>query len=223
MLCGIFPCQTSAVGTSASAAILMDADSGRVLYEHNADRQMLIASTTKILTALVAIREGNLEDTVTVSTAAAATEGSAMYLQAGEKLGLETLLYGLLLCSGNDAAVAIAQHVGGSVEAFVAMMNETAAELGMEHSSFANPNGLDHEDHYSTARDMAILARAALKNETLMRIASTRSVNIGGRTYLLNNTVLHNYDSITHCKRFFLVVRYVYKGNAKLFVNFLKL
>lgn len=190
MLCGIFPCQTSAVGTSASAAILMDADSGRVLYEHNADRQMLIASTTKILTALVAIREGNLEDTVTVSTAAAATEGSAMYLQAGEKLGLETLLYGLLLCSGNDAAVAIAQHVGGSVEAFVAMMNKTAAELGMEHSSFANPNGLDHEDHYSTARDMAILARAALKNETLMRIASTRSVNIGGRTMTNHNKLL---------------------------------
>ena len=190
MLFSIFPCRVNAVGTSASAAILMDSDSGRVLYEQNADRQMLIASTTKILTALVAIREGNLGDTVTVSPAAAATEGSAMYLKAGEKIGLETLLYGLLLCSGNDAAVAISQHVGGSVESFVAMMNATAAELRMEHSSFANPNGLDHEDHYSTALDMALLARAALENETLMRIASTRSVTIGGRTMTNHNKLL---------------------------------
>ena len=190
ILFSISPCRVRAIGTSASAAILMDADSGRVLYEQNADRQMLIASTTKILTALVAIREGNLRDTVTVSAEAAATEGSAMYLKAGETIGLETLLYGLLLCSGNDAAVAIAQHVGGSVETFVAMMNATAAELGMKHSSFANPNGLDHKDHYATARDMAILARAALENETLMRIASTRNVTIGGRTMTNHNKLL---------------------------------
>ena len=160
----------------------MDADSGRVLYEQNADRKMLIASTTKILTALVAIEEGDLHDTVKVSREAAYTEGSAMYLKEGETLTLETLLYGVLLCSGNDAAVAMAQHVGGSVKGFVALMNEKAQELGMEHSSFANPNGLDDEQHYSTARDMAKLARAALENETLMRIASTRSVTIGGRT-----------------------------------------
>jgi len=152
----------------------MDADSGRVLYERNADRKMLIASTTKILTALVAIEEGDLHDTVKVSREAAYTEGSAMYLTEGETLTLETLLYGVLLCSGNDAAVAVAQHVGGSVKGFVALMNEKAQELGMEHSSFANPNGLDDEQHYSTARDMAKLARAALENETLMRIASTR-------------------------------------------------
>ncbi len=186
----IFPCRAAAVSTSASAAILMDADSGRVLYEHNADRKMLIASTTKILTALVAIREGDLSDTVTVSSEAAATEGSAMYLKAGEKLRLETLLYGLMLCSGNDAAVAVAQHVGGSVEDFAEMMNRTAWELGMENSSFANPNGLDHEEHYSTARDMAILARAAMENETLMRIASTKSVNVGGRTMTNHNKLL---------------------------------
>ena len=168
--------------TSAASAILMDADSGRVLYEQNADRKMLIASTTKILTALVAIEEGDLHDSVKVSREAAYTEGSAMYLTEGETLTLETLLYGVLLCSGNDAAVAVAQHVGGSVKGFVALMNEKARELGMEHSSFANPNGLDDEQHYSTARDMAKLARAALENETLMRIASTRSVTIGGRT-----------------------------------------
>lgn len=172
----------------------MDADSGRVLYEHNADRKMLIASTTKILTALVAIEEGDLHDSVQVSREAAYTEGSAMYLTEGETLTLETLLYGVLLCSGNDAAVAVAQHIGGSVKGFVALMNEKAQELGMEHSSFANPNGLDDEQHYSTARDMAKLARAALENETLMRIASTRSVTIGGRTMTNHNKLLHYVD-----------------------------
>ena len=183
-----------AVSTSAAAAILMDADSGRILYAHNADRKMLIASTTKILTALVALREGDLSDTVTVSRHAANTEGSAMYLQAGEKLTLETLLYGLLLCSGNDAAVAIAEHIAGSEEKFAERMNETAAELGMENSSFANPNGLDHPDHYSTARDMAVLACAAMENETLLRIASTRSVTIGGRTMTNHNKLLSSLE-----------------------------
>ena len=193
-LYSIFPCRILAVETSAASAILMDADSGRVLYERNADRKMLIASTTKILTALVAIEEGDLHDSVKVSREAAYTEGSAMYLTEGETLTLETLLYGVLLCSGNDAAVAVAQHVGGSVKGFVALMNEKARELGMEHSSFANPNGLDDEQHYSTARDMAKLARAALENETLMRIASTRSVTIGGRTMTNHNKLLHYVD-----------------------------
>ena len=104
----------------------MDVDSGRVLYQQNADARMLIASTTKILTALVAIRQGDLSDTVTVTAEAAATEGSSMYLKPGEQLSLETLLYGLLLCSGNDAAVAIADHVGGSQAGFVKLKNETA-------------------------------------------------------------------------------------------------
>ena len=193
-LYSIIPCRTFAVETSAASAILVDAGSGRVLYEHNADRKMLIASTTKILTALVAIEEGDLHDSVKVSREAAYTEGSAMYLTEGETLTLETLLYGVLLCSGNDAAVAVAQHVGGSVKGFVALMNEKARELGMEHSSFANPNGLDDEQHYSTARDMAKLARAALENETLMRIASTRSVTIGGRTMTNHNKLLHYVD-----------------------------
>ena len=183
-----------AVSTSATAAILMDADSGRVLYEHNADKQMLIASTTKILTALVALEEGNLSDVVTVSRHAAYTEGSAMYLKVGEQLTLETLLYGLMLCSGNDAAVAIAEHISGSEAAFAERMNETAAELGMTNSSFANPNGLDDENHYSTARDMALLACAALRNETLMRIASTKTIAIGGRTMTNHNKLLSYMD-----------------------------
>lgn len=186
--------RAGAVDTSASAAILMDVDSGRVLYERNADARMLIASTTKIMTALVAIRDGKLSDTVKVSREAAYTEGSSMYLKEGEELTLETLLYGLLLCSGNDAAVAVAEHVGGSVKGFVERMNDTALALGMENSSFANPNGLDDENHYSTARDMAVLARAAMENETLVRIASTHTVTIGGRTMTNHNKLLRFMD-----------------------------
>jgi len=186
--------RAGAVEVSASSAILMDMDSGRVLYEKNADARMLIASTTKIMTALVALRDGELSDTVKVSREAAYTEGSSMYLKEGEELTLETLLYGLLLCSGNDAAVAVAEHVAGSVEAFVERMNDTALALGMESSSFANPNGLDDENHYSTARDMAVLARAAMENETLVRIASTRTVTIGGRTMTNHNKLLSFMD-----------------------------
>lgn len=194
LLFSVIPCQAFAVSTSATSAILVDVDSGRVLYEQNADAKMLIASTTKILTALVAIEEGDLDAMVTVSREAAYTEGSSMYLKEGETLTLETLLYGLLLCSGNDAAVAVADAVGGSQSGFVAMMNAKAKELGMKHSSFANPNGLDDEDHYSTARDMAKLACAAVENETLVRIASTRSVTIGGRTMTNHNKLLSYMD-----------------------------
>ena len=193
-LLSLLPGRAEGVGTSAASAILMDVDSGRVLYEQNADAKMLIASTTKIMTALVAVRDGKLSDTVTVSREAAYTEGSSMYLKEGEELTLETLLYGLMLCSGNDAAVAVAEHVGGSVQGFVKRMNETARELGMDHSSFANPNGLDDEKHYSTARDMAVLACAALENETVLRIASTRSITIGGRTMTNHNKLLSMMD-----------------------------
>lgn len=194
ILYGVFPSHAFAVSTSASAAILMDVDSGRVLYEHNADQRMRIASTTKILTALVAIEQGNLRDLVTVSQEAAYTEGSSMYLKVGEELTLETLLYGLLLCSGNDAAVAIAEHIAGSQAGFARLMNQKAAEIGMENSSFSNPNGLDAEGHYSTARDMARLACAAVENETLVRLASTRSVTIGGRTMTNHNKLLSQIE-----------------------------
>ena len=190
VLLSLFTCRVAAVSTSASSAILMDAASGRVLYEQNADAKMLIASTTKIMTALVAIREGEPSDVVTVSREAAYTEGSAMYLSVGEELTLETLLYGLMLCSGNDAAVAIAEHIGGSTEGFVAMMNATAKELGLSSTSFANPNGLDAKTHYSTARDMAKLACAAMENETFARIVSTKSVSVCGRTMSNHNKLL---------------------------------
>ena len=166
-----------AADTSATAAILMDGDTGEVLYEKNPDRQMLIASTTKLMTTLVVLERGGLGDVVTVTQQHIA-EGSSMYLKPGDRVTVEELLYGLLLCSGNDAALALADHCGG-LERFVAEMNRKAAELGMTGTSFANPNGLDQEGHYSTARDMARLAACAVKNETLVRLCSTRSMTSG--------------------------------------------
>ncbi|MGA8941163.1 MAG: D-alanyl-D-alanine carboxypeptidase, partial [Thermoactinomyces sp.] len=136
----------------AKAAILFDASSGRILYEKNADNPMLIASLTKIMTAIVAIENGDLNERVTISPNAEGVEGSSIYLKAGEKVPLGTLLYGLMLRSGNDAATAIAEHIGGSVEGFVYLMNEKAAYLGLEHTHFANPHGLDHSEHYSSAK-----------------------------------------------------------------------
>ncbi|BAK99548.1 D-alanyl-D-alanine carboxypeptidase [Oscillibacter valericigenes Sjm18-20] len=194
ILYSVFPCRVCAISTSATSAVLMDVDSGRVLYAQNENAKMLIASTTKIMTALVALENGDLNSTVKVTAEAANTEGSSMYLKTGEKLTLETLLYGLMLCSGNDAAVAVAQGVAGSTDKFVKLMNQKAKELGMTHTSFANPNGLDDEKHYSTAKDMAVLACAAMNNETFARIVSTRTVTVGGRTLTNHNKLLSYVD-----------------------------
>ena len=154
------PAVAEAVEVSATACVLMDADTGQVLYEKNGDKRMLIASTTKLMTALVALELGEPSQVITV-TAAHMAEGSSMYLRPGERLTLEELLYGLLLCSGNDAALALTECAGG-VAPFVERMNEKAAALGMRNSHFANPNGLDDEAHYSTAYDMALLGCAAV-------------------------------------------------------------
>ncbi|WAA10517.1 D-alanyl-D-alanine carboxypeptidase family protein [Fervidibacillus albus] len=159
----------------SNAAIVMDQKTGRVFYEKNAHEKTRIASITKIMTALIAIESGQLDDTVTVSKRATKTEGSSIYLQPLEKMKLEHLLYGLMLRSGNDAAVAIAEHVGGSLEGFVFLMNEKAEQIGMKNTHFANPHGLDdHEDHYSTAYDMALLTKYAMNNETFREIFGTK-------------------------------------------------
>ena len=190
-----------AVGTSASSAILMEAGSGRVLYEHNADEPRLIASITKLMTALVALESGkSLDDVVTIQAEDTRTEGSALYLKPGEHVKLETLLYGLLLHSGNDAALAIARFCGGSVEDFVAGMNARARELGMTNSHFANPNGLNDEGHYSSARDMALLARACLDNEYLAQMVSTRTITLEGRTFTNHNKLLWRYEGCVGMK-----------------------
>ena len=197
-LIGCLTAVTEAVEVSAAAAVLMDADSGSLLYEKNGEKRMLIASTTKLMTALVALEQGGLQQEITV-TGGHMAEGSSMYLRPGEKLTLETLLYGLLLSSGNDAALAVTECMGGAVP-FVARMNEKAAELGMENTHFANPNGLDDEAHYSTAEDMAKLAAAAMDDPVLRRVASTRTARIGGRTLTNHNKLLSRVEGCVGLK-----------------------
>lgn len=191
-LTATIPRSAYAVDVSATAAVLMDADSGQLLYEKNAERQMLIASTTKIMTALVVLDYGGLQQVVTVKQSHM-VEGSSMYLKPGETVTVEELLYGLMLCSGNDAALALADCCGG-LEEFVQAMNDKAAELGMQDTSFANPNGLDDEDHYSTARDMAVLAAYAAQNPTFRRICSTRTATVGSRTMTNHNKLLSQVE-----------------------------
>ncbi len=156
------------------AGLVMEAGSGQVLYEKNARTPMPMASTTKIMTALLALEKGRLDDVVTVSSRASRVEGSRIYLEEGERETLRDLLYALLLSSANDAAIAIAEHIAGSEEAFVAMMNEKALALGARDTVFQNPHGLSSEGHYTTAHDLALIARAALRNPTFARIVSTR-------------------------------------------------
>ena len=189
----ICPCMAESIGTSAQSAILLDCDSGEVLYDKNADPPMLIASTTKIMTLLVALDRARLDDTVEVK-ASHMTEGSSMYLTPGETVTVEELLYGLLLCSGNDAALCLADYCGGGVEPFVAMMNKKSAALGMTNTTFENPNGLDGEHHCSTARDMARLAQAAVSDPTFCRLCSTKTVTVGGRVMTNHNRLLQQLD-----------------------------
>lgn len=181
--------QAMAIGTSASSAVLIEQNSGRVLYSQNGDEERLIASITKIMTAVTALENADKAQKYTV-TAQDMAEGSSMYLQPGDTLRLEELLYGLMLVSGNDAALAVAHCVSGETEDFVALMNQTAERLGMEHTHFVNPNGLDAEGHYSSAKDMSVLAAYALKNQDFRRIVSTASVTIGERYFANHNKLL---------------------------------
>ncbi len=183
-----FPCKAQAI--SAQSAIVMDAQTGRVLYEKQADERSLIASTTKIMTALVVCEQCNVLDRMKIPKEAVGIEGSSMYLQEGEVLTIQELLYGLMLRSGNDAAVALAIYCGGTVEGFAQLMNDKAHMLGMENSHFVNPHGLDAPDHYSTARDMAVLACYAMENPVFARTVSAKSVTVGNRSLQNHNKLL---------------------------------
>lgn len=183
----VFPFKAEAV--SAQRAIVMDAQTGRVMYEKRSDERALIASTTKIMTALVICEQCNVLDRVRIPEEAVGIEGSSMYLQKGEILTVQELLYGLMLHSGNDAAVALAIYCAGTVEGFAQLMNDKAHRLGLTGTHFENPNGLDSPNHYSTARDMATLAAYAMENPIFSKIVSTKSVKIGDR-YLTNHNKL---------------------------------
>ena len=176
---------------SASCAVVMDGDSGRVLYEKNAHEPRLIASITKLMTALTALESGHSpEEEVEIAPEWTGAEGSSLYLMPGERMKLETLLYGMLLRSGNDGALAVAGWCGGTVEGFVARMTERAASLGMRNTRFANPSGLNAEEHYSTAYDMALLARACLENETLAAMVATKRITLENRIFTNHNKLL---------------------------------
>ncbi len=181
---------------SARSALLMEAESGDVLYEKNADEPLLIASTTKILTALLVLERCDLEEELVILPEWAAIEGSSMYLKAGESYRVEELLYGLMLASGNDAAVALACHAAGSVEAFAALMNERAVALGCQNAHFVNPNGLDDPAHYASARDLALITREALKNEDFCRIVGSKSVTVGALSYQNHNKLLSMCEGV---------------------------
>lgn len=188
-------------GLSAEGAALIDVASGRILYSKNGSKKMRIASLTKTMTAIVAIETGKLDTVVTVPPEAVGVEGSSIYLKRSEKLTLEELLYGLMLRSGNDAAVTIATHVGGSVPGFTYLMNEKAALIGMNHTNFTNPHGLDDSNmHYSTAEDMAKLSAYALRNPVFRQIVSTKVKDISwegeewDRRLLNKNKMLHLYS-----------------------------
>lgn len=181
---------------SAAACILLEASTGRVLYEKNADEPMLIASTTKIATALVAAGCCSMDDVVEIRPEWTGIEGSSMYLAAGQRYTVRELLGGLLLASGNDAAVALACHTAGSIADFAVQMNELARDVGCEHTHFTNPSGLDEAGHYSCARDLARIACRAIENDELRSIFSSKSMTVGENTYYNHNKLLDRCEGV---------------------------
>ena len=194
LLAAVLILPVSVRALSAEKAVLMDAATGRILYEKNADSQSLIASTTKIMTALVVAEQCNVLDRVRIPREAVGIEGSSMYLQEGEILTVQELLYGLMLHSGNDAAVALAIYCGGTVAGFAELMNDKAHQIGLKNSHFENPNGLDAPGHYSTARDLAVLAAYAMDNPIFYKTVSAKNVTVGQRYLRNHNKLLWLYE-----------------------------
>ena len=183
----LFPVRSNAV--SARRAVMLDAITGRFLYEKDPNERSLIASTTKIMTALVVCERCNVLDRMRIPKEAVGIEGSSMYLREGEVLTIQELLYGLMLSSGNDAAVALAIYCGGTVEGFAQLMNDKAHVLGLKGTHFENPNGLDSPEHFSTAGDLAVLAAYAMENPIFYKTVSAKTVTVGDR-YLRNHNKL---------------------------------
>ena len=186
----IIPTDVFGLSTTASSAILMDMDSGRILYKKDIHNPRLVASITKIMTAVLAIEKGNLNDVVTVGEEVLTMYGSNIYIQLGEKMTLRDLLYGLLLRSGNDAAIVIGTYIGGSEEKFVEMMNKKAKEIGMINTTYSNCHGLDEvTKNYSTAYDMAILSSYANTLEVYREISKTKkwTTSTSEKSYVWHN------------------------------------
>jgi len=210
LLCGavllitVYTSEVYALEVSARSAILIEAETGKILYAENAHEKLPMASTTKIMTALVALEQGNTGDTVTVDASAYGTEGSSIYLHLEEEIALKDLLYGLMLSSGNDAAVAIAVHIGGGTQAFAEIMNKKALELGAYNTNFVTPNGLHDDAHYTTAYDLARIAAEAMKNNEFRQIVSTEYYRAEtgeiARTFKNKNRILWEYAGGTGVK-----------------------
>ncbi len=191
---------------SSTSEIVMELNSNRVLYEHNIHSKKFMASTTKILTALVVINNMNMSDIITVTSKTIGVEGSSIYLEEGEKLTVKELLYGLMLRSGNDCAETLAVSCAGSIEAFAKLMNECARDIGAKNSNFVNPHGLHDDNHYTTAYDLALISCEAMKNDTFREIVGTKSVDISFSTrdynrHLVNkNKMLKEFEGSTGIK-----------------------
>ncbi len=190
----------SAANISAQSAVLIDAVNRRVLFEKNSTQKMGMASTTKIMTAILAIEKCDINEIVTVSYNASITEGSSMYLKSGEQVTVYELLCGLMLSSGNDAAVAIAEHISASPEEFAKLMSERAKEIGAYLTSFENPNGLDGENHYTTAQDLACITAYAMSLPLFAQIVASKNITTNRTTYSNHNKLLSMYEGVTGVK-----------------------
>ncbi len=206
ILAAVVPKTVFAADGGADSACVIEALTGDVVFEKNAYEKKPMASTTKIMTAVVALENSNMNEIVNISENAANQEGSSAYITAGESMYMQDLLYGLMLNSGNDAAVAIAEHIAGSSESFAEMMNKKAREIGAKDTSFENPSGLDSEAHYTTAYDLALITRYAMKNPDFAEIVSTEEIlknPIGSREelwYINHNKLLKTYDGCVGVK-----------------------
>ena len=181
---------TSSLSINSRAYVVIDRNTNSILLEKNSNQKRKMASTTKIMTAIVVIEHRDLSEIATISKKSANTGGSRLGLKTGDKVSVRDLLYGLMLKSGNDAAVALAEYVGGSVEGFANLMNNKANELGLKNTHFVTPHGLDNDNHYTTAYELALLANYAMKNKTFASIVGTKSctISINGYSKTIDNT-----------------------------------
>lgn len=196
-LCSV---EVRAAEVSAKSAIVIDCDSGRILFEKDAYTKRGMASTTKIMTALIALETLKRDEIVTISAHASGTEGSSLWLESGEHMSVNDLIYGLMLASGNDAATAIAEHVAGSVQAFTTLMNSKAKSFGLTDTNFTNPHGLPDDNHYTTAYDLAMISREAMKNDAFREVVKTKNKTVSwensqwDRSLTNHNKLLKMYE-----------------------------
>ena len=201
-----FSFKVGAISTSARAAIVISGDTGEVIYSQNAQEKLPMASTTKIMTALILCEQGDMEKVITVTDQMVRVEGTSMGLLAGDKVSHKALLYGMLLASGNDAANVTAYALGGTIDGFVKMMNTKAKELGLSNTHFETPSGLDGDEHYTTAYDLAMLAKVCMENPLFYEAASSKSATLEygnppyRRTLTNHNKLLKTYDGAVGVK-----------------------